>query len=167
MTAGHGWPSRLSKRYGSTSRISFIRPSFPGASDSLRLRGMGFQSPSTIPSPAAALRIETLRWNSQTEPAYSRLLEKEPTNATPRWPWSRTGGPDSQQPAIRRRAGAEADGGSRSPLLTRASFAGATLIDAPLDRVDPNPRQPRDAFDEDALQELAASIEAVGVLQPI
>ncbi len=52
-------------------------------------------------------------------------------------------------------------------MVTRASFAGATLIDVPLDRVDPNPRQPREAFDEDALQELAASIEAVGVLQPI
>jgi ParB family chromosome partitioning protein len=73
---------------------------------------------------------------------------------------------DGEQ-AQNRGAGDEADGGSRSPLLTRASFAGATLIDAPLDRVDPNPRQPREAFDEDALQELAASIEAVGVLQPI
>jgi ParB family transcriptional regulator, chromosome partitioning protein len=36
-----------------------------------------------------------------------------------------------------------------------------------LDRIDPNPRQPRDAFDEASLQELTASIEAVGVLQPI
>src|SRR6266498_1638859 len=68
--------------------------------------------------------------------------------------------------ALSRQAGDEADGG-RPPVPTRASFAGATLIDAPLDRVDPNPRQPREAFDEDALKELAASIEAVGVLQPI
>ena len=64
-------------------------------------------------------------------------------------------------------AGKEAESTGRSPVVTRASFAGATLIDVPLDRVDPNPRQPREAFDEDALQELAASIEAVGVLQPI
>jgi ParB family chromosome partitioning protein len=37
----------------------------------------------------------------------------------------------------------------------------------PLDRIDVNPRQPRSAFDEESLQELTASIEAVGVLQPI
>ena len=36
-----------------------------------------------------------------------------------------------------------------------------------IDRIDPNPRQPREAFDEEPLQELTASIEAVGVLQPI
>jgi ParB family chromosome partitioning protein len=62
-------------------------------------------------------------------------------------------------------AGEDTEATGRSPA--RGSFAGATLIDVPLDRVDPNPRQPREAFDEDALQELAASIEAVGVLQPI
>lgn len=33
--------------------------------------------------------------------------------------------------------------------------------------VTPNPRQPRQAFDEDALTELAASIREVGLLQPI
>ena len=31
----------------------------------------------------------------------------------------------------------------------------------------PNPRQPRQVFDEDSLAELAASIEAVGLLQPV
>lgn len=69
--------------------------------------------------------------------------------------------------ALSRQAGDETDSGNGPPLPTRGSFAGATLIDVPLDRVDPNPRQPRETFDEDALQELAASIEAVGVLQPI
>lgn len=64
-------------------------------------------------------------------------------------------------------AGEDSESSGRSPVRPRASFAGATLIDVPLDRVDPNPRQPRGAFDEGTLQELAASIEAVGVLQPI
>jgi ParB family chromosome partitioning protein len=36
-----------------------------------------------------------------------------------------------------------------------------------MERIDPNPRQPRGAFDEEPLQDLTASIEAVGVLQPI
>ncbi len=36
-----------------------------------------------------------------------------------------------------------------------------------LDRIDPNPRQPRGSFPDEPLQELTMSIEAVGVLQPI
>jgi ParB family transcriptional regulator, chromosome partitioning protein len=45
--------------------------------------------------------------------------------------------------------------------------AGPTFEQLLIDRIDPNPRQPREAFDEEPLQELTASIEAVGVLQPI
>ena len=37
----------------------------------------------------------------------------------------------------------------------------------PIRLIDPNRDQPRRSFDEEALKELAASIEAVGVLQPI
>jgi ParB/RepB/Spo0J family partition protein len=37
----------------------------------------------------------------------------------------------------------------------------------PVDRIESNPEQPRLAFDEDALQELSASIREHGVLQPI
>ena len=37
----------------------------------------------------------------------------------------------------------------------------------PIGQIDPNRDQPRRSFDEVALKELAASIEAVGVLQPI
>ncbi len=37
----------------------------------------------------------------------------------------------------------------------------------PVDRIEPNPEQPRLAFDEVTLQELAASIREHGVLQPI
>lgn len=37
----------------------------------------------------------------------------------------------------------------------------------PVRLIDPNKDQPRRSFDEEALKELAASIEAVGVLQPI
>ena len=37
----------------------------------------------------------------------------------------------------------------------------------PIGKIDPNRDQPRRSFDEDALKELAASIKAVGVLQPI
>jgi ParB family chromosome partitioning protein len=45
--------------------------------------------------------------------------------------------------------------------------SGPSFEQLPLDRIDPNPRQPRGAFDEESLHDLTASIEAVGVLQPI
>ena len=37
----------------------------------------------------------------------------------------------------------------------------------PVERIEPNPDQPRMVFDEEALHELAASIREHGVLQPI
>ena len=44
---------------------------------------------------------------------------------------------------------------------------GAYLEEIPLSAVTPNPRQPRQHFDEEALDELRASIAEVGLLQPI
>ncbi|MDQ1748824.1 MAG: ParB family transcriptional regulator, chromosome partitioning protein [Frankiaceae bacterium] len=44
---------------------------------------------------------------------------------------------------------------------------GARLEEIPLDAIEPNPRQPREVFDPEALAELVASIQAVGVLQPV
>jgi ParB family chromosome partitioning protein len=41
------------------------------------------------------------------------------------------------------------------------------LRDIPIDRISPNPDQPRKHFDQDALEALAASISERGVLQPI
>ena len=37
----------------------------------------------------------------------------------------------------------------------------------PIDKIEPNPDQPRSQFDEDTLQELADSIKQYGMLQPI
>ena len=37
----------------------------------------------------------------------------------------------------------------------------------PIDKIEPNPDQPRNQFDEDTLQELADSIKQYGMLQPI
>ena len=37
----------------------------------------------------------------------------------------------------------------------------------PLHRIEPNPDQPRKDFDEEALQELAESISAHGLIQPL
>jgi ParB family transcriptional regulator, chromosome partitioning protein len=58
---------------------------------------------------------------------------------------------------------------SEEPVVAEASRepSGPSFEQLPLDRIDPNPRQPRGAFDEEPLHDLTASIEAVGVLQPI
>ena len=44
---------------------------------------------------------------------------------------------------------------------------GAYFQELPIGSVTPNPRQPRQEFDEDALDELVASIREVGLLQPV
>ncbi len=41
------------------------------------------------------------------------------------------------------------------------------VAEVAVERIDPNPYQPRQEFEEDALDELAASIEQVGIIQPI
>jgi len=41
------------------------------------------------------------------------------------------------------------------------------LLEVPLDLIEPGPFQPRQSFDEDALEELAQSIRAQGMLQPL
>ncbi|AZS86179.1 ParB/RepB/Spo0J family partition protein [Streptomyces griseoviridis] len=54
-------------------------------------------------------------------------------------------------------------GGAELP----ASPVGAHFAELPLDSITPNPRQPREVFDDDALQELVTSIREVGLLQPV
>ena len=44
---------------------------------------------------------------------------------------------------------------------------GAYFQEIPVAAISPNPRQPRDVFDEDRLEELSASIKEVGLLQPV
>ncbi|MBV9293688.1 MAG: ParB/RepB/Spo0J family partition protein, partial [Frankiales bacterium] len=46
-------------------------------------------------------------------------------------------------------------------------LTGARFEELPVDAIAPNPRQPREVFDADALAELVTSIREVGVLQPI
>jgi ParB family transcriptional regulator, chromosome partitioning protein len=44
---------------------------------------------------------------------------------------------------------------------------GAEFAELPLEAITPNPRQPRQSFDEEALTELAHSLREVGLLQPV
>ena len=48
-----------------------------------------------------------------------------------------------------------------------APVPGARFAEISVDSIVPNPKQPRQVFDEDALEELKSSIQEVGLLQPI
>jgi ParB family chromosome partitioning protein len=67
-------------------------------------------------------------------------------------------GLDSLLPAAR---------GTVAPAQQAAHVAGEAVIQLAIDKVERNPYQTRTVFDESALSELAASIKASGVLQPI
>ena len=56
------------------------------------------------------------------------------------------------------------------PSATEAELTpvdGAYFAELPVGAIRPNPRQPRQVFDEDALAELVHSIQEVGLLQPV
>ena len=53
------------------------------------------------------------------------------------------------------------------PETERTESAGGTPLEIPLDKIIRNPRQTRTQFDQEKLGELAKSIEASGVVQPI
>jgi ParB family chromosome partitioning protein len=52
-------------------------------------------------------------------------------------------------------------------LLASEPSESESLVDVPIDQIEVNPNQPRKVFDFTALDELAASIKASGVIQPI
>jgi ParB family chromosome partitioning protein len=59
-----------------------------------------------------------------------------------------------------------------APVLTGAGLPGVPVIGAhfaeiPVGAIAPNPRQPRQAFDEESMAELVHSIKEVGLLQPV
>ena len=59
------------------------------------------------------------------------------------------------------------DGAAPAYPARITDVAGAYFDEIPLAAVTPNPRQPRQIIDEETLAELATSIEAVGLLQPV
>jgi ParB family transcriptional regulator, chromosome partitioning protein len=69
-------------------------------------------------------------------------------------------------------AGAQAaayrpDGAAEASAAHFSGPTGAYFDEVPVTSITPNPRQPRQIFDEETLAELAASIKVVGLLQPV
>jgi ParB family transcriptional regulator, chromosome partitioning protein len=63
--------------------------------------------------------------------------------------------------------GAGNGGAAEGPDVALLPVAGARFAEIPVDAISPNPRQPREAFDEQAMGELVESIAEVGLLQPV
>jgi ParB family chromosome partitioning protein len=57
--------------------------------------------------------------------------------------------------------------GGNSPAPVQQVDASAVYAEISLSRIIPNPKQPRVAFDEDAMAELVHSLKEIGLLQPI
>lgn len=64
-------------------------------------------------------------------------------------------------------AAKQALGRGLKALIPETPRARAGLAEIPVDKLQPNPHQPRHHFDDDALSELTASIRRHGVLQPL
>ncbi|HET8561893.1 MAG TPA: ParB/RepB/Spo0J family partition protein [Marmoricola sp.] len=69
-------------------------------------------------------------------------------------------GPDGVESAAQQ--GGEPDG---QPALRPVH--GAYFAELPVDQIGPNPRQPRQVFDEEEMAELVHSIREIGLLQPV
>lgn len=52
-------------------------------------------------------------------------------------------------------------------LLSSTPTEGDSLVEVAIDQIEPNPNQPRKHFESSSLEELAASIRASGVIQPV
>ncbi len=48
-----------------------------------------------------------------------------------------------------------------------AAVPGASFAEIEVDKITPNPKQPRTVFDEEAMEELVHSVKEIGLLQPI
>jgi ParB family chromosome partitioning protein len=102
-------------------------------------------------------------------PATADWIGRIPSPAAPVDGVPSTAGPDA--PA---EGSGDTAGGRDAPAwgppddgVTLQPVAGAHFAELPVGNIAPNPKQPRQVFDEDAMAELVHSIREVGLLQPV
>jgi ParB family transcriptional regulator, chromosome partitioning protein len=81
--------------------------------------------------------------------------------------FSSLGRPGATPPGTSGAAGEPEQRTDNTAEPTLREVAGAYFEEVAVTAIAPNPRQPRRNFDDDALEELAASITEVGLLQPV
>ncbi|MFE3765232.1 ParB/RepB/Spo0J family partition protein [Streptomyces sp. NPDC059104] len=129
------------RRRGLGRGLGALIPAAP--QEATPMAGAGPMSPSAVPTPASERGIAA---------AKLAVLAQDPAPSAVAADVSR----ETSAVAVPEQVKAEA-----------APSAGATFAELPLDTIKPNPRQPREVFDEDALAELVTSIQEVGLLQPV
>jgi ParB family transcriptional regulator, chromosome partitioning protein len=73
----------------------------------------------------------------------------------------------SDEPVAEVAAPHDRSGEAREAVDPRAGGAAATVLEVSPERIDPNPRQPREVFDDEELEGLAVSLRDLGLLQPL
>ncbi len=106
-----------------------------------------------------------------TEPAAVEGAEPEAVvhEAIPETPEPATEAAAADEPT-RSREPAAADGVTHAVAASDTdlpSSLSVTVADLTLDAIVPNPRQPREVFDEEEIEGLAVSLQDVGMLQPV
>ena len=118
-------------------------------------RGLGALIPTGL-TEATTATVATVPPEAIPQPAPAA---SEPPPAAPAQ-GAEEAAPPEQRPS-RDAAEAQLSEGELAPV------PGARFREVPIGEISPNPRQPRQVFEEEAFEELKASIRQVGLLQPI
>ena len=102
-----------------------------------------------LPTPEKTLEALTAKMPSQNEPALRAAFIETPVTATP----SPTSVLDEAPPV--------------QPTPAPAIPNNMRIWSLPIEKLAPNPKQPRQIFEKEPLQELAGSIKEKGIIQPL
>ena len=127
-------------------------------------RGLGALIPAA-PTPGDEAAAPSVGNNGATSPSALPVMSPERGVAAAKV----TSLPDSEaQDDVPRETNVPSEGdGAAEEMTLNGEPVGAHFAEVPLEAITPNPRQPREVFDEDALAELVTSIKEVGLLQPV
>ena len=119
-------------------------------------------------SPETVVTSEEPVVSRETEEGHSSVIDAEPTESLRSD--EQPSADMSEKPDTRADSHDTIDGeddAADADAFDLVPVPGARFAEIPVGLIHPNPRQPRQVFDEEDISELAASIAEVGLLQPI
>ena len=119
-------------------------------------------------SPETVITSEEPVVSRETEEGHSSVIDAEPTESL--HSDEQPSADMSEKPDTRADSHDAIDGEDDAADADASDLVpvpGARFAEIPVELIHPNPRQPRQVFDEEDISELAASIAEVGLLQPI
>ncbi|MDV3296876.1 MAG: ParB/RepB/Spo0J family partition protein, partial [Brachybacterium paraconglomeratum] len=122
-------------------------------------RGLGSLIPTAPPAPAPRTDAPSVE---STADGSAQPEQNGVSGGMPHGDGGRSGDGVAAQPE-------RPEGGSAAPGTPEglAPVEGAYFAELPVGTITPNPRQPRQVFEEEALAELVHSVKEVGLLQPV